>query len=445
MSNKQYPVPFSSTPGSGGGGGAVSSVFGRTGAVTAQAGDYTWDQIGNAAGNLTLANAAFTTTFDQTSAVNWTWANTTIATVSTTNASPNIVLQENYWTGSASAADTWTIGSALAAGSNAVSTLSIGHAGSTNSTPRISFFVAAAEALRISLHNPSSAGTQVIATEGTNQSLEILSNLTSSTAVPAAVQIQNAVMTATSGTQTGFSVGSSAGPINFAPSSGTAAFIGVAAYSTAVSSSSSGAVTGFLVSALGNQSVSGTFLTTDFQNDNGSVFQVGPTGAIFPSGTGTGTLTDNSASTGGAHCVLTAGSGGGAVVWDTAGVSAGPLTPTSMTTVKGLVTAFTGTSDERLKDYVPYEGGLNEILAITPAKYTWNEKGQKHTGISGEQEFVGFIAQDVQKAIPEAITASEPSKDGTEKYLAFDDRPVIAALVNAVKTLEARIKELEAR
>jgi hypothetical protein len=156
-------------------------------------------------------------------------------------------------------------------------------------------------------------------------------------------------------------------------------------------------------------------------------------------------ITDHASSTGGAHCVLTAGAAGGSVVWDTAGVSVGPLTPTSMTTVKGLVTAFTGTSDARLKDYVPYKGGLNEILAITPAKYTWNNKGQKHTGISGNQEFVGFIAQDVQKAIPEAITAEEPSKDGTEKYLALDDRPVIAALVNAVKQLSARISELEAK
>ena len=36
-----------------------------------------WSNLQNAGGNLTLSNAAFTTTFNQTSAVAWLWANTT--------------------------------------------------------------------------------------------------------------------------------------------------------------------------------------------------------------------------------------------------------------------------------------------------------------------------------------------------------------------------------
>jgi hypothetical protein len=78
-------------------------------------------------------------------------------------------------------------------------------------------------------------------------------------------------------------------------------------------------------------------------------------------------------------------------------------------------------------------------------RYRWNAKGQAQTGLSGDQEFVGFIAQDVQRAIPEAITATEPSKDGTETYLSLDDRPIICALVNAIKELNARIVALEAK
>ena len=39
-----------------------------------------WSALGNAAADLTLANAGFNTTFNQTSAVNWMWANTTVAT-----------------------------------------------------------------------------------------------------------------------------------------------------------------------------------------------------------------------------------------------------------------------------------------------------------------------------------------------------------------------------
>ena len=99
--------------------------------ATLPSGTVTWDQIGNAAANLTLANAGFNTTFNQTSAVAWLWANTTTGTALTTNASPLLELAANYYTGSASAADTWTIGSSLAAGTNGASTLTLTHSGST--------------------------------------------------------------------------------------------------------------------------------------------------------------------------------------------------------------------------------------------------------------------------------------------------------------------------
>jgi hypothetical protein len=90
-----------------------------------------WNQLGNASGNLTLANANFTTEFDQTSAVAWLWKNTTVATVSTVNASPVLSIAANYWTGAASAVDSWTIGSSLAAGANGLSTLTVAHSGSS--------------------------------------------------------------------------------------------------------------------------------------------------------------------------------------------------------------------------------------------------------------------------------------------------------------------------
>lgn len=103
-----------------------------TGAMTfSGSGAITWDQIGNAAGALTLANGANATTFNQTSAVNWLWANTTTATSGTTNGSPVLELAANFWNGSSSLADSWTIGSSLAAGTNGASTLSINHSGST--------------------------------------------------------------------------------------------------------------------------------------------------------------------------------------------------------------------------------------------------------------------------------------------------------------------------
>ena len=110
----------------------------------------------------------------------------------------------------------------------------------------------------------------------------------------------------------------------------------------------------------------------------------------------------------------------------------------TLATTGGIVTTFTAVSDERTKIAQPYGGGLEEILSITPIKYQWNDIGAKLSGQSTNREFIGFSAQDVQKQIPQAVFTSQQ-----HEYLCFDDRPVIAALVNAIKTLAARVKELE--
>jgi hypothetical protein len=94
-------------------------------------GSVPWSGLTSATGALTLSNAGNATTFDQTSAVNWTWANTTTATSATTNASPGLNIAANYWTGSASAADSWSMQSSLASGTNGTSTLTFAHTGST--------------------------------------------------------------------------------------------------------------------------------------------------------------------------------------------------------------------------------------------------------------------------------------------------------------------------
>lgn len=140
--------------------------------ISAGGGGGTWDEIGSAAANLTLANAAFTTTFDQTSNVPWLWANTTVATSGTTNGSPLLELASNYWTGSASAQDTWTLGSSLAAGTNGASTLSISHSGSSG-----------AAAVKVNVNNytfGSGSGntTFTLGNSGSSATLSIFGGLT---------------------------------------------------------------------------------------------------------------------------------------------------------------------------------------------------------------------------------------------------------------------------
>ena len=126
----------------------------------------------------------------------------------------------------------------------------------------------------------------------------------------------------------------------------------------------------------------------------------------------------------------------------TSGVSAGSFsTITAITTKGGIVTQLTGSSDDRLKIAQPYEAGLEAVLGISPIKYRWNQAANAHAGLPTDQDFIGFSAQNVQKSIPEAITNTE----GEEKYLALDTRPIIAALVNAVKELSAKVTLLESK
>ena len=91
--------------------------------------------------------------------------NGTVATASTTNASPLLDFAANYWTGSASAQDLWTIGSVLAAGTNGTSVLTFTHTGTTGAAGVVfPNGTATIKAFGVSAHNggfyygPNSAG-----------------------------------------------------------------------------------------------------------------------------------------------------------------------------------------------------------------------------------------------------------------------------------------------
>jgi len=108
-----------------------SDLSGTISAGQISSGTVTWDKIGSAGAALTLSNAGFATTFNQTSAVNWTWANTTAATSGTSQSSPILNLNGTYWTGAASATDSWTVQTVVGNGTNGTSTLTFSHSGTT--------------------------------------------------------------------------------------------------------------------------------------------------------------------------------------------------------------------------------------------------------------------------------------------------------------------------
>ncbi len=83
-------------------------------------------------------------------------------------------------------------------------------------------------------------------------------------------------------------------------------------------------------------------------------------------------------------------------------------------------------SDERLKNVQGnFSRGLADIEKLTPILYQWKPE----TGYDASTTYAGFSAQNVQAAIPEAV-----GQDG-RGYLTLQDRPLIAALVNAEKEI----------
>ncbi|MBK8477791.1 MAG: tail fiber domain-containing protein [Opitutaceae bacterium] len=118
----------------------------------------------------------------------------------------------------------------------------------------------------------------------------------------------------------------------------------------------------------------------------------------------------------------------------------------------------TTSSDKRLKNVTgKFTRGLEAVAGLQPKTFTWKPE----SGMNPEDENVGFIAQDVQEFIPEAVGATKTNEYDEEDpktgekvkvrkreaspMLTLSDRPIIAALVNAVKELKSRNDELAAR
>ena len=102
--------------------------------------------------------------------------------------------------------------------------------------------------------------------------------------------------------------------------------------------------------------------------------------------------------------------------------------------------SWLNSSDGRLKDLEgEFTGGLNEILNLNPSYFRYkNGNARNH---SSEKEYIGFVAQDVQRYLPDAVSTGE---DG---YLNLDMHVINVALVNAVKEqqkiIESQKEELE--
>ena len=103
-------------------------------------------------------------------------------------------------------------------------------------------------------------------------------------------------------------------------------------------------------------------------------------------------------------------------------------------TVKGDIVAFGAPSDRRYKDNIkPIESALDKAMKLEGVTFDWKESDS----ILDIKEDIGFIAQDVQKVVPELV---RENKDGK---LSLRYQGITPILLEAIKELKAEIEELK--
>ena len=98
---------------------------------------------------------------------------------------------------------------------------------------------------------------------------------------------------------------------------------------------------------------------------------------------------------------------------------------------------YVGTSDARHKNVITTNfDGLSLVNKLTPTYFTWKDDYQYRNG-----QDLGFIAQEVYLAIPEAVRGDVDNGD----ILSLGNKAIVAALTKAVQELSAKVTALEAK
>jgi hypothetical protein len=97
--------------------------------------------------------------------------------------------------------------------------------------------------------------------------------------------------------------------------------------------------------------------------------------------------------------------------------------------------AFVSSSDERLKENIqPIKGSLDKVLALNPVSFDWK--------INGEHRKAGFVAQEVEKVLPEYV-ATDDDEIKTKNLTGSMADGYIAVLTKAIQEQQAQIEDLQ--
>ena len=189
-------------------------------------------------------------------------------------------------------------------------------------------------------------------------------------------------------------------------------------------STTTGGGRGFKINAGGSGNGSVVTLDATTNSGGGRVFD------FFSSGSGNGAIGGGKwavKDTAANLYALVVGDGSGGARIQFGGYGAGTLS----TDASGIITA---TSDERLKNILGnFTASLEALKKIKPILYKWNSL----SGLDPEHVYAGFSAQNIQKSIPEAVGQMNSG------YLTIQDRAILAATINAINELDARLSKIE--
>ncbi len=100
--------------------------------------------------------------------------------------------------------------------------------------------------------------------------------------------------------------------------------------------------------------------------------------------------------------------------------------------------SWSSASDRRLKDVQGYfTRGLAAVAQLTPVYYTY--KNRNPINLPSDKEYVGLVAQEVAKVIPEAVGEYDSN------YLSVNNDAIIWTMLNAIKELKAENEAMKAR
>jgi len=137
-------------------------------------------------------------------------------------------------------------------------------------------------------------------------------------------------------------------------------------------------------------------------------------------------------------------------------VGIGTMTPSYLLYVNGTsggTNEWTSTSDARLKkNILPIKDALTVVENLQGVQFQWRGVNERTVGktlkLSTDTKQIGFIAQDVRKVVPEAVTVSRDP----DAILGVQEAKLTPILVEAVKQLAAlnkaqslKISQLERR